>query len=117
MNSLNDEIEKDKLKEVYEFYRRIDSRNRYFDSLKNDLLMIYRLRNMMVHNAMIQYIGLDNYAKKINYIACVVLRYFLTYLKNHPESTIFDFMVETVASGKVFMDNYEYELKKKFGKL
>lgn len=41
---------------------------------------------------------------------------FLTYFKNHPESTIFDFMVETVASGKVFMDNYEYELKKNFGK-
>lgn len=116
LHSLNDEIEKDKLKEVYEFYSGIDSINKYFDSLKNDLLMIYRLRNLMVHNAMIQSIGLDNYAKKINYIACVVLRHFLTYFKNHPESTIFDFMVETVASGKVFMDNYEYELKKNFGK-
>ncbi len=114
--SINDEIEKDKLNEVYEFYSGIAPMNKYMDNLKNDLLMIYRLRNMMVHDAMIQSLGLENYAKKINYIACIVLRCFLIYLKKHPESTIFDFMIETIASGKVFMGNYEYELIKKIGK-
>lgn len=112
---VNDEVEKDRLLEVLEFYKNRSPMEDYLNNLRCDLLMICRLRNMIVHNALITSVNMKNYAQKARYISGVILRHFMSQLKKNPKASNFDVMVEIVASGKVFLESYEIELKKLHG--
>lgn len=50
-DNVNSEILKFELEELNEFYRSVDKQKTYISEIKNDLLLIYRLRNLISHNA------------------------------------------------------------------
>lgn len=50
-DNVNSEILKFELEELNEFYRSVDKQKTYINEIKNDLLLIYRLRNLISHNA------------------------------------------------------------------
>lgn len=50
-NNVNSEILKYELEELDEFYSSVDKQKTYINDIKNDLLLIYRLRNLISHNA------------------------------------------------------------------
>lgn len=50
-NNINSEILKHELEELDEFYSSVDKQKTYINEIKNDLLLIYRLRNLITHNA------------------------------------------------------------------
>lgn len=50
-DNVNSEILKFELEELNEFYNSVDKQKTYINEIKNDLLLIYRLRNLISHNA------------------------------------------------------------------
>jgi hypothetical protein len=50
-NNVNSEILKYELEELEEFYSSVNKQKGYISEIKNDLLLIYRLRNLISHNA------------------------------------------------------------------
>lgn len=50
-NNVNSEILKYELEELEEFYSSVNKQKVYISEIKNDLLLIYRLRNLISHNA------------------------------------------------------------------
>lgn len=50
-DNVNSEILKYELDELEEFYSSVDKQKEYISEIKNDLLLIYRLRNLISHNA------------------------------------------------------------------
>lgn len=50
-NNINSEILKFELEELDEFYSTVKRQQEYINRIKNDLLLIYRLRNLISHNA------------------------------------------------------------------
>lgn len=67
-NGVNDEIIKTKLHHLYLLYNNRDEINKVAKDLYGDVLQIYRLRNLIVHNAVYPHNIIDLYARKASYI-------------------------------------------------
>lgn len=65
---ISDEMLKDRLKEVSQFYSSIDNYRKEIQCLKNNILNIYRYRNLIVHNAVVPKESTEYYARLIYHI-------------------------------------------------
>ena len=59
---------RDRLREVNQFYSSIDNYRKEIQRLKNNILNIYRYRNLIVHNAVVPKESTEYYARLIYHI-------------------------------------------------
>lgn len=76
-NSINDEILKTKLHELDLFYMNGDGIKKKEKEIYNDILLIYRLRNLIAHNAVYPRYLIDIYANKAQNISGSIIRYLI----------------------------------------
>lgn len=112
IESCNNELVKDSLSYVKAFYQNKEPMDALLNKIREDILMIYRLRNLLVHNASINDVTLSRYTKKVVYISRSVIQHFVFESGKHPDYSVFDLMVDTIAKHEVFMQNYDKELQK-----
>ncbi len=110
MGCINNDIAKDELADLQEFYRNGEGMKKKAQQVKDDILMIYRLRNMIVHNAAISCENISFYAKEAKYLAQSVIRYVMSHAA--AETTIDDIVIGAKLDFQVFMQNIDEELRK-----
>ena len=105
---INDDIAKDELAELREFYQNGNGLKNKASILKEDLLMIYRLRNMIVHNAALSCVNIGFYARVAKYLAKKVIQYVID--KAPGNMTIDEIVLGAKIDYQVFMANFDKEL-------
>ena len=110
MGCINNDIAKDELADLQEFYRDGEGIKNKAQQVKDDILMIYRLRNMIVHNAAISCENISFYAKEAKYMAQSVIRYVMSHAA--AETTIDDIVIGAKLDYQVFITNIDEELRK-----
>lgn len=110
MGCINNDIAKDELAELQEFYRNGDGMKKKAQQVKEDILMIYRLRNMIVHNAAISCENISFYAQEAKFMAQSVIRYVTSHAA--AETTIEDIEIGAKLDYQVFIQNIDEELNK-----
>lgn len=106
---INNDIAKDELADLERFYHNGEGLNEKEQQAKDDILMIYRLRNMIVHNAAISCENISFYAREAKYMAQSVIRYVLSHAAE--ETTIDDIVIGAKLDYQVFLHNIEEELR------
>lgn len=106
---INNDIAKDELMELQSFYQDGEGLRKRARQIKEDILVIYRLRNMIVHNAAISCENISFYAQEAKYMAQSVIRYVTENATS--ESTIEDIVIGAKLDYQVFMQNIDAELK------
>lgn len=114
MECINNDIAKDKLAELQAFYRDGEGLKKKAMQIKEDILMIYRLRNMIVHNAAISCENISFYAKEAKFLAQSIIRYVTDHAS--ATTTIEDIVIGAKLDYQVFMQNIDEELKLLKGK-
>lgn len=109
MDCVNDDIVKDELARLQEFYNDDKGIKEKAKQLKDDILMIYRLRNMIVHNAALSCVNIGFYARAAMFFAQRVIRYVID--KAGGNKTIEDIVLEAKLNYQIFLANYDEELK------
>ena len=107
---INDDIVRDELTQLQKFYQDKNGIRDKESQLKNDLLMIYRLRNMIVHNAALSSVNLAFYAREAMYVARHVVWYVID--RASGDKTIEEIILGAKLSYEVFIANYDKELEK-----
>lgn len=110
MACMNDDIAKDDLADVGRFYKDESGLKEKARQLNDDLLMIYRLRNMIVHNAALSCVNIGFYAREAKYIAQIVICYVIDHAGGR--KTIEEIMLDAKLNYQVFLANFDEELKK-----
>lgn len=106
---VNDDIVRDILIQGREFYQDDKGLISKANEIKEDLLMIYRLRNMIVHNAAFSCVNIAFYAQEAKYVAQQVIWYIIDHVGG--EKTIEEIILEAKLDYQVFMANYDEELR------
>lgn len=109
ISCINDDIVKDELAQMGAFYQNEDGIMEKANQLCDDLLMIYRLRNMIVHNAALSCVNISFYAREAMFIAKLVIRYVID--KAGGNKTIDEIVLGAKLDYQVFLQNYDEELK------
>lgn len=109
MGCINNDIAKDELEELQAFYRNGEGLKRKAQQIKEDVLMIYRLRNMIVHNAAISCENISFYAQEAMFMAQNVIRYVTD--NATAESTIEGIAIGAKLDFQVFMQSIDEELE------
>ena len=73
MGQVHDELLKDKLYAVSQFYTSVKNYDRAIQKLKENLQNVYRYRNMIVHNAVVPINSTEYYAKLIDIVSRYVV--------------------------------------------
>lgn len=107
---INDDIVRDELTLMGEFYTSDKGLKEKGHQIKEDLLMIYRLRNMIVHNAALSCVNIAFYAREAKYYAQQVIRYVID--KASGEKTIEEIVLGAKLDYQVFLINFNDELSK-----
>ena len=107
---INDDIVRDELAEMQAFYQSDEGIKAKAIHIKDDLLMIYRLRNMIVHNAALSSVNISFYAREAIYIAQRVIRYVIDHIGGN--KTIEEIVLGAKLDYQVFMQNFDEELNK-----
>lgn len=107
---INDDIVKDELALMGEFYKSDKGLKDKEHQIKEDLLMIYRLRNMIVHNAALSCVNMAFYAREAKFYAQQVIRYVID--KASGEKNIEEIVLGAKLDYQVFMANFDEELSK-----
>lgn len=108
MSCINNDISKDELVELQEFYRDGEGLKNKTRQVKDDILMIYRLRNMIVHNAAISCENISFYAQEARFMAQSVIRYVTDHAT--AETTIDAILIGAKLDYQVFLQNIDEEL-------
>ena len=106
---VNDDIVRDRLVQVQDFYQDDNGLRCKANQLKDDLLMIYRLRNMIVHNAALSCVNITFYAREARYIAQQVIWYVIDHVSG--EKTIDEIVIGAKLDYQVFLMNFNEELR------
>ena len=109
MNSINDDIARDELADMHNFYQDINGLKEMGRQIKDDLLMIYRLRNMIVHNADISCVNITFYARVAKYFAQRVVSYVIDHMSG--DKSIEEIVLGAKLDYQVFQENFDKELK------
>lgn len=109
MGCINNDIAKDELADLQRFYQDGDGMRKNEQHIKDDILMIYRLRNMIVHNAAISCENITFYAQEAKFMAQSVIRYVLSHAAK--ETTIDDIVIGAKLDYQVFWENIDEELR------
>ena len=107
---INDDIVRDELAEMQAFYQSDEGIKAKASHIKDDLLMIYRLRNMIVHNAALSSVNISFYAREAIYIAQRVIRYVIDHIGG--DKTIEEIVLGAKLDYQVFMQSFDEELNK-----
>jgi len=107
---INDDIVRDELAEMQAFYQNDEGIKAKASHIKDDLLMIYRLRNMIVHNAALSSVNISFYAREAIYIAQRVIRYVIDHIGGN--KTIEEIVLGAKLDYQVFMQSFDEELNK-----
>ena len=107
---INDDIVKDELALMGEFYKSDKGLKDKEHQIKEDLLMIYRLRNMIVHNAALSCVNMAFYAREAKFYAQQVIRDVID--KASGEKNIEEIVLGAKLDYQVFMANFDEELSK-----
>lgn len=110
LDCINDDIIKDRLYELQVFYQDQNGLKNKAKQINEDLLMIYRLRNMIVHNAALSCVNIAFYAHVARYIAQQVIWYVID--KVDGDKTIDEIVLSAKLNYEVFLANFDAELKK-----
>ncbi len=106
---INDDIVKDELAQMGAFYQNEDGIKEKANQICDNLLMIYRLRNMIVHNAALSSVNISFYAREAMSIAQRVIRYVID--KAGGNKTIDEIVLGAKLDYQVFLQNYDEELR------
>lgn len=109
--TINDEIKKNEIHKLSAFYKSKNGFNRCRGQLKNDILMIYHLRNLLVHNAYCPQNIIDIYARKASFIAeSIICKLQAGYAKT--SMSINELLLEISTRYKSFLINIDLETRK-----
>lgn len=106
---VNDDIVRDRLVQVQDFYQDDNGLRCKENQIKDDLLMIYRLRNMIVHNAALSCVNIAFYAREARYIAQQIIWYVIDHVSG--EKTIDEIVIGAKLDYQVFLMNFNEELR------
>ena len=109
-NNVNSEILKYELDELDEFYSSVDKQKIYISEIKNDLLLIYRLRNLISHNATYS----RTQTKLYGYKARVLCGNLIQAVRHHCQKfsiSVDDALVRLHTDHLQFMANIEQRMK------
>ncbi len=109
-NNVNSEILKHELEELDEFYRTADRQKAYVNEIKNNLLLIYRLRNLISHNATYSRVQ----TKLYGYKARVICGNLIQAVRHHCQTysvSVDDALVRLHTDHLQFMANIEQRMK------
>lgn len=109
--TINDEIKKNEIHKLSAFYKSKNGFNRCKEQLKNDILMIYHLRNLLVHNAYCSQNIIDIYARKASFIAeSIICKLQAGYAET--SMSINELIMEISIQYKTFLTNLDLEINK-----
>lgn len=114
-NNVNSEILKYELEELEEFYSSVNKQKGYISEIKNDLLLIYRLRNLISHNATYS----RTQTKLYGYKARVLCGNLIQAVRHHCQKysiSVGDALVRLHTNHLQFMANIEERMKTFKGK-
>ena len=109
-NNVNSEILKYELDELDEFYSSVDKLKTYISEIKNDLLLIYRLRNLISHNATYS----KTQTKLYGYKARILCGNLIQAIRHHCQKysiSVGDALVRLHTDHLQFMANIEERMK------
>lgn len=109
-SNVNSEILKYELDELDEFYSSVDKLKTYISEIKNDLLLIYRLRNLISHNATYS----RTQTKLYGYKARVLCGNLIQAVRHHCQKfsiSVDDALVRLHTDHLQFMANIEQRMK------
>ena len=109
MACVNDDIVRDRLLQVQNFYLDDNGLRCKANQIKDDLLMIYRLRNLIVHNSALSCVNIAFYAREARYIAQQVIWYVIDHVSG--ENTIDEIVIGAKLDYQVFLMNFNEELR------
>ena len=101
---------KNELHETNTFYSSKESFNKYVQTVKNDILEIYRLRNLIAHNAIIPYNSILLYSRKAYSISRSLTRFFISKRKNEKD-TMDEMILNASLEFLRFEESFEDKLK------
>ena len=109
--SINDEIKKNEIHDLFAFYKNRKGFNEREQQLENDIRMLYFIRNMIVHNASFPQAIIDLYARKSLYIAGAIINKIQT---GYAETSmgLEELLVDISNNYDSFLLTFESELKK-----
>ena len=105
-DSANDELLKDDLDVLSGYYSEVANYSLVCNLVREDILMIYRLRILLVHNAFTDKVSLRRYSKIAKWYAQLLILLFMDTLRKKPETTIEDIMLELVAENRAVQKDY-----------
>ena len=109
-DNVNSEILKHELEELDEFYSSVDKQKNYIKKIKNDLLLIYRLRNLISHNATYS----RTQTKLYGYKARVICGNLIQAIRHHCQKysiSVNEAIVRLHTDHLQFMANIEHNMK------
>lgn len=109
-DSISDEIMKTKLTEIEEFYKDKEGVKNREKVICDDIILIYRVRNLIVHNAIYPKYLIQYYAHKVEFISGHIIRYILAMYKNS-KTDIEDILIEKALDYDKFLLNIDIHLK------
>ena len=112
---MNDDIAKDELADMRAFYQSDEGIKEKEKRIKEDLLLIYRLRNMIVHNAALTSVNITFYAQEARFIAQRVIRYVMDNACGN--KALEEIVLGAKLNYQVFLMNLDEELKKIRGEI
>lgn len=110
-DNMNDEILKIDLYEIDAFYRNDQGVKNKEQELFNEITLIYRLRNLIAHNAVYPQYLINIYASKAEYISSKIIRYLIDKLKVSNDS-LEEILIETSSKYDEFMLNIDNEIER-----
>lgn len=110
IDETSDEIHKRELMSVQSFYEDESKIIDFKNSVCNDLTLIYRLRNMIVHNAICPQFIIKLYAYKALYISGVLIQTIRHYYNTH-EADINDALLGIYLECQIFENNISEHIR------
>jgi len=109
--NINDEILKTELHELDSFYKNKVSIKNKEQEIFNDIILIYRLRNLIAHNAVYPRYLIDLYANKAQYISGSIIR-FLIERKRRSNRGLDEILIDVSSKYNEFILNIDNEISK-----
>jgi hypothetical protein len=110
IKEMNDEVFKQELVKLQSFYENKKSVNDYKIFIENDVILIYRLRNMIAHNAICPEYIIKLYANKAQFIVGSLIQALRYYYKKGFD--IENALLEIYSQYQIFESNVDMEIKK-----
>jgi len=109
--NINDEILKTELHELDSFYKNIEGVKNYEKEIFNDIVLIYRLRNLIAHNAVYPQYLINIYANKAQNISGNIIRFLIEKYRTSNRG-LDDILIDLSKKHDEFILNIDYEILK-----